>query len=111
MPQVALSVALIALVGLLLLVPPLAFARALGRYYRRSNTGAGILARLLLGLAGFLPFAVNIGYMSLAWPALREARLVIDQNLGVAIIVAWAAFWGRLALGRKGRHLLGHRQG
>ncbi len=107
--QFALSLALIVLVALMLLLPPISFARSLTRYYRRVDPDAGVVLRLFVTVSAFLPTLINVGYLAYAWPNLRQGILHIDQNLGIALVIAWTAFWARLALGRRGLGSAGRR--
>ena len=100
-PSPFLSVALISLVGLMVLVPPLAFLRAFARLGASLGSQWGYGVRAVWLLVGLVPFAVNLGYMSLAIGDLRAGHLVLDQSLAVAVLVAWGSFWARVAIGRR----------
>ena len=94
-------VLMVALVGLMLLVPPLSFARAVWRYHG-GGAELGRRARQVLWTgAALLPMIVNIGNLSLAWEALAAGRLEPDQNMAVAVLISWLAFWGRVAMGKR----------
>ena len=97
----ALSLVLIVLVGSMLLLPPLAFARAVYRHHNLSLASAGGGAHNFWTLAAFVPMLLNIVYMASAWPELSAGILEPDQNMAIAVLISWFAFWGRVALGRR----------
>jgi len=99
--QIVLPLILTALVALMLLLPPLSFARAAGRFFRQSQLQVSYATRLLLTAGALLPLAINIGYMSVAWPDLSAGLLEPDQNLALAVLVSWLSFWGRVAVSRR----------
>lgn len=102
--QTVLALVLLILVALMLLLPPLAFLRAVARYYRISNVAISTVARAFLTLAATLPLLVNLGYMALAWRELAAGHFEPDQNMAVAVLISWLSFWGRVALGRRFQH-------
>ena len=101
--QSALALALVVLVSCMLLLPPIAFALSFARYHRRSNPRAGLVTRGLWFVAALAPALLNVGYLAYAWPKLSEGLLALDTNLGIAVMIAWVAFWARVALGRRGQ--------
>lgn len=96
------SVTLVALVALMVLIPPLAFARAFGRFSQIRFPHVGFAAKTAWLAIAVLPFAINCGYMTLAFEDLWAGNLELDENLAAAVMVSWMSFWGRVALGRKG---------
>jgi hypothetical protein len=95
------SLLLISLVGLMLLVPPFAFFRALSRYMRSSHSGLGIGTRFVWFVVGLTPLLINLGYMYISWVPLAAGQLVADNNMAAAVTISWFSFWGRVALTRR----------
>ena len=97
----AMSLILISLVGLMLLVPPIAFFRTLNRYLRSNHPEFGLGTRAVWIVAGLTPFTFNLAYLYISWVPLASGQLVADTNMAAAVLISWFSFWGRVALARK----------
>lgn len=96
-----LSLTLVAIVAVTLLIPPLAFARAMRRYAGRKMVTAPKLFRFSVMAAAFIPLGLNAGYLFASWETISAGAMEIDEKLAMATFVSWLSFWGRVALGRR----------
>ncbi len=99
--QIVLPLLLVALVAMMLLLPTFSFARTAGRYVRSPRLQVSRVTRVLLTFGAFMPLVVNLGYLVTAWRELMTGKMEPDQNLAIAVLISWLAFWGRVALSRR----------
>lgn len=101
MVGIGLSVILLALIALMLLLPPWLLMRSAARLVRQLKPTLDLRLRLAATTAAIAPLFFNIFYMAGAWRDLAGGRLDPDQLMGIAVLISWLAFWGHVALGRR----------
>lgn len=93
---------LILLVGVMVLIPPLALARAIQKVYWRPRNSYPISTRLVGTGLGYVPIVVNLVIFISAVPSLITGQLELSRALAIAMLISWVAFWARVVLMRRG---------
>ena len=75
------------------LVPPIALTRSVFRYFRRRHGIVGAIKLVIATGLSFIPIALNLYLLNSAIPAIWSGTFQIDEKLGAALFVSWTTVW------------------